>query len=220
VNIHVISPSSDLSRLTLTCRERLLEHSLPFLARFVELMLAAGTVPTVENMPPVLRMRRSDFAFTPIGMASEDLRWLVERIPGLEILVDTSHAGLYLNARRLEPDPGHVWSEPLRSYLNLLPREARAEVRPGVPPEAHPEVPDLIGYMQSLGPALRNAQISNASGVLGEGLAYAEGDLDLDPAIRWLGQHVDHIVTEPLEASNDDAVLMRDALRRMRLALA
>jgi len=82
------------------------------------------------------------------------------------------------------------------------------------------EAPDLVGYMQSLEPHVENAQISNAFGVLGEGLAYGEGDFDLDPAIRWLGQHAGHIVTETLEANNDDAVLMRDALRRMRLAVA
>jgi hypothetical protein len=204
VNIHVISPSSDLSRLTLECRAALLGRAVPFLASFVELMHAAGAVPTVENMPPVLRMRRSDFAFTPIGMASADLRWLAERLPGLRVLPDTSHAGLYLNARTLEPDPQYPWSTPLRTYLRALPEEA----------------PDLVGFIQSLAPHVENAQIANASGVLGEGLAYGEGDFDLDPAIRWLGQHAHHIVTEPLEANNDDAVLMRDALSRMRMALA
>jgi hypothetical protein len=204
VNIHVISPSADLSRLTLECRATLLARAVPFLARFVELMQAAGAVPTVENMPPVLRMRRSDFAFTPIGMASEDLRWLVERLPGLRVLPDTSHTGLYLNARALAPDPRYPWSTPLAAYLHALPAEA----------------PDLVGYMQSLEPYVENAQVSNASGVLGEGLAYARGDFDLDPAIRWLGQHAGYIVTETIEADNDDAVLMRDALRHMRLAVA
>lgn len=204
VNIHVISPSSDLSRLTLECRAALLERAVPFLTRFVELMQGAGAVPTVENMPPVLRMRRSDFAFTPIGMASADLRWLVARVPGLRLLPDTSHTGLYLNARRLTPDPANQWSTPLRNYLDQLPAEA----------------PDLVGYMQSLEPHVENAQISNASGVLGEGLAYGEGDFDLDPAIRWLGEHARHIVTETIEADNDDAVRMRDALQRMRTALA
>src|SRR5467141_2474246 len=38
VNIHVISPSPDLSRLTLECRAALLERAVPFLARFVGLM--------------------------------------------------------------------------------------------------------------------------------------------------------------------------------------
>src|SRR3984893_9560005 len=193
VNIHVISPSADLSRLTLDCRSALLERAVPFLTRFVELMQGAGAVPTVENMPPVLRMRRSDFAFTPIGMASEDLRWLVERLPGLRLLPDTSHAGLFLNARRVQPDPQYPWSAPLRTYLNALPEEA----------------PDLVGYMQSLGPHVENAQISNASGILGEGLAYGEGEFDLDPAIRWLDHHARHIVTETIEANNDAAVLMR-----------
>jgi hypothetical protein len=204
VNIHVISPNPDLSRLTLECRAALLERALPFLARFVTLMQDAGAVPTVENMPPVLRMRRSDFAFTPIGMASDDLRWLVERLPGLRLLLDTSHTGLYLNARSLAPDPTQSWSVPLADYLQKLPQEA----------------PDLVGYMQSCLPHVENAQISNASGVLGEGLPYAAGDFDLDPAIRWLGQHTQHIVTETIEPDNDHAVYMRDALRRVRVVLA
>src|SRR5438874_490345 len=127
VNIHVISPSPDTVRLSLECRASLLDRALPFLARFVDLMLAAGAVPTVENMPPVLRMRRSDFAFTPIGMAADDLRWLVERLPGLRVLADTSHAGLYLNARRLPPDPAYAWSVPLASYLRQLPDEAAGQ---------------------------------------------------------------------------------------------
>jgi hypothetical protein len=204
VNIHAISPGPDLSRLTLACRATLLARAVPFLRRFVELMHAAGAVPTVENMPPVLRMRRGDFVFTPIGMASADLRWLVERVPGLRVLPDTSHAGLYLNARTLDPDPQYAWSAPLRTYLDALPGEAA----------------DLVGFMQSLAPYVENAQISNASGVLGEGLAYGDGDFDLDPAIRWLGQHAQHIVTETIEANNDDAVRMREAFGRMRLALA
>jgi hypothetical protein len=208
VNIHVISPSPDISRLSLECRAALLERALPFLARFVDLVLAADAVPTVENMPAVLRMRRSDFAFTPIGMATDDLCWLVDRLPGLRVLADTSHAGLYLNARRLPPDPAYAWSAPLHAYLNELPHEATAT-----------SAVSVVDYLQHL-PDVENAQVSNARGVLGEGLAYADGDFDLDPAIRWLGAHARHIVTETIEASNDDAVLMRDALRRMRMVLA
>ncbi len=203
VNIHVIAPSSDLTRLTLECRAALLQKALPFVVRFVELMQGAGAVPTIENMPPVLRMRRGDFAFTPIGMASDDLQWLVERAPGLRVLADTSHAGLYLNARRLVPDPAYTWSAALISYLRKLPSDQ----------------PDLESYLQQL-PELENAQVSNAEGILGEGLAYDRGDLDLDPAIRWLGGHTRHIVTETIEANNDDAILMRDALRRMRMVLS
>jgi len=203
VNIHVIAPSPDLTRLSLECRADLLDRAVPFLAHFVELMQKAGAVPTVEHMPPVLRMRRSDFVFTPIGMTSADFRYLVAWLPALRVLVDTSHAGLYLNARRLPPDPAYAWSAPLRAYLDLMPAE--------------PD--DLVGFMANL-PALENAQISNAAGLLGEGLAYSEGELDLDPAIAWLGEHTQHIVTETLEADNDVAVNMRDALQRMRAALA
>jgi hypothetical protein len=203
VNIHVISPSPDTARLTRDCRAALLERAVPLLARFVELVRAAGAVPTVENMPPVLRMRRGDFAFTPIGMAADDLRWLTDRVAGLRVLADTSHAGLYLNARRLPPDPEHAWSAPLASYLYDLP----------------PDPLDLVGYLDHL-PSVENAQVSNARGILGEGLAYDDGDFDLDPAIRWLGAHAKHIVTETIEANNDDAQLMRDALRRVRMVLA
>jgi hypothetical protein len=203
VNIHLIAPSTELARLTLDCRQKLLETALPFLARFCQLMHDAGAVPTIENMPPVLRMRRSDFAFTPIGMCAADLAFAVSHVEGLEILADTSHAGLYLNARNTAADPQYDWSEPLRQYLNELP----------------PDPPDLLGYLQGL-PTPINAQISNAQGALGEGLPYAEGDFDLDPAITWLGSTAQHIVTETLEPNNDDAVFMRDALSRMRAVLA
>jgi hypothetical protein len=203
VNIHVIAPDPDVSRLTVPCRAALLDRAVPFLTRFVELMQTAGAVPTVEHMPPVLRMRRSDFVFTPIGMASADFRWLVEWIRGLRILVDTSHAGLYLNARRQPPDPKHPWSERLSAYLAELPEEPA----------------DLTQFL-GMFPNLENAQVSNASGVLGEGLAYGEGDFDLDPTIAWLGEHARHIVTETLESNNDDAVQMREALVRMRAILA
>src|SRR5262249_53913618 len=63
VNVHLIAPSSDVTRLTLECRWALLERSVKFVNFFVDLMVKAGAVPTLENMPPVLRMRRSDFAF-------------------------------------------------------------------------------------------------------------------------------------------------------------
>jgi hypothetical protein len=203
VNIHVIAPGADLSRLSLDCRAELLERAVPFLAEFVEMIQAAGAIPTVEHMPPVLRMRRADYVFTPIGMASADFHFLLGQVSGLRTLADTSHAGLYLNARRLAPDPRFAWSQPLHAYLEQLPEEPR----------------DLVGFMAAL-PELENAQLSNAAGVLGEGLAYAEGDFDLNLAARWLAANVRHIVTETLEVNNDEAVLMRDALRRMRLALA
>ena len=212
VNIHAIAPSDDLALLTLEARAELLRRAVPFFRLFVDAMQAADTVPTVENMPPVLRMRRGGFFFTPIGMAGEDLRWLVEQAPGLAILPDTSHAGLYLNARRvadgqLEPGPDaqdQPWLEPLLAYLRQLP----------------PEPADLLGYFKSFAPHVVNAQISNAAGILGEGLPYAEGDFDLDPVIAWLGAEAQHIVTETLDPDPNDARFMRDCLVHMRAVLA
>ncbi len=214
VNVHLMSASQDLSRLTLREHDALLERSLPFLRFFVDVVARAGAVPTIEHVPPVARMRQGGFYFTPIGMASADLRWTVERVPGLAILPDTSHAGLYLNARAAAtaprpPAPEPVtrrepWLDPLLAYICQLPEEA----------------PSLLGYFESLAPHVENAQISNAAGLLGEGLPYADGDFDLDPTIRWLGEHARHIVTETLEPDQDDAVFMRDALKRMRKVLA
>ena len=211
VNIHVIAPSDDLSRLSLECHDDLLSRCVPFLRHFVAVTEQAGAIPTVENMPPVLRMRRGGFYFTPIGMASEDLRWLVERVPGLKILPDTSHAGLYLAARRAaggdsaasRDATGQPWLDALLAFVRMLPAEA----------------PDLLGYFASFAPHVVSAQISNASGMLGEGLPYAEGDYDLGPTIRWLGSNAHYVVTETLEAANDDARHMRDALRHMRQVL-
>ncbi len=208
VNIHLIAPSDDLSRLTVATRDSLLARAVPFFQRFAEVTLAAGAVPTVENMPPVMRMRVGGWYFSSIGMASEDLRWLVDRVPALKILPDTSHAGLYLTARAVArssaPRGGAApWQEPLFAYLRQLPDEA----------------PDLLGYCQSLAPAVANAQVSNSAGLLGEGLPYGDGDYDLDPVIAWLGRNTEHIVAETLEPDNDNAVTMRDALRRMRLVL-
>lgn len=210
VNIHAIAPSADLTRLTLTHRAELLQHAAPFFQHFVQHMQQAGTIPTVENMPPVLRMRRGGYYFTPIGMAGADLRWLCQQAPGLAILPDTSHAGLYLNARRAAEDrdvrdaAGQPWVDALLNYVRELP----------------PESPNVLGYFQSFGGLVANAQVSNASGLLGEGLGYAEGEFDLDPTIRWLGASAQHIVTETLERNQDDAAGMKDALRRMRAALA
>jgi hypothetical protein len=211
VNIHLIAPSSDVERLTLACRQRLLERAVRFVHFFVEVMDNVGVVATLENMPPVLRMRRDDFAFTPIGMCAADLQWMAERVPGVRVLIDTSHAGLYLNARRAASEGSHAgpstpetpWQEPLLRYVRQLPADG----------------PTVLEYVQAFGATLENAQISNAAGLLGEGLAYAEGELELDPIVAWLGAHTRHIVTETLEPDHDDAVHMKDALRRMRAAV-
>jgi sugar phosphate isomerase/epimerase len=156
INLHPIAASADRAVLTLEHRAALLRRAVPFLRHFADLTRAAGAVPTIENLPPVLRMRTGACYFTAIGMASEDLRWLVDRVPGLAILPDTSHAGLYLNARRMAgqagmerrgdtetrggedwerewPSPDSPWLGPLLDYVRQLPDEP----------------PELLGYLQS-----------------------------------------------------------------------
>src|SRR5205823_1502964 len=135
-------------------------------------------------------------------------------IPGLEVLADTSHAGLYLNAKRAPADEQGALRPP------GTPRKRNKRTNGDIPTELFqpllefvrqlPHEPDLLGYVKALRP--RNAQVSNAGGLLGEGLPYAEGDFRLDPVIAWLGQTAEHIVTETLEPDVDDAVHMRDAL--------
>lgn len=213
VNIHVIAPSDDLACLTVDWHDEALRRAVPFLRTFVEVTSAAGAVPTVEHVPPVLRMRQGGYFFSPIGMAAPDLLWLVDAVPGLAILGDTSHAGLYLAARaaadgRRAPDPearGAAWLEPLLAFIRQLP----------------PEPDTVLEYLRRFTPHLVNAQVSDAAGLLGEGLPYGSGEAELDAVIGWMGRGVvQHLVTETLEANNDDAVAMRDALRRMRQVLA
>lgn len=208
VNIHLIAPSDRLERLTCDWRSRLLDAAIPFLHIFVDVTRAAGAIPTIENMPPVLRMRHGGFYFTPIGMCHEDLVEMTDAVDGLEILVDSSHAGLYLNARAAAKSSalledvsiGTDWFEALSKFLLQLPAEPT----------------DLLSFLQVFGPRVVDAQISNAAGLLGEGLPYSEGEFDLDPVISWLNQSTQFIVSETLEPNNDDARYMRDALRNMR----
>ncbi len=51
--------------------------------------------------------------------------------------------------------------------------------------------------------------VSNAAGLLDEGLPYDEGDADLDGAVRRLAPHTRYFVTEPLDPDENRAVLKR-----------
>ena len=51
------------------------------------------------------------------------------------------------------------------------------------------------------------AHVSNAHGVLGEGLPYGSGDLDLDPVVRRLAALVPFIVAEISEPDPMQLVL-------------
>jgi hypothetical protein len=207
VNIHAIAPTSSPANLDLASRQACLERGLDLVRFFVDEISTSGAIPTIENMPPVLRMRQGGFFYSPIGMASEDLVWLCERAPGLRCTLDLSHAGLYVNCQRyargiasLHEDQGGC------PELFDLARQFSL-------------VDDVQAYAASLGPELLTCHVSNATGLLGEGEPYDCGELALDGLISELASVVSYFVTETLEADPDHAVEMRRALEAMRRVL-
>jgi len=202
-NVHAIAPDADPAGLTLENRECLLERALGPLRYFAELALGAGIVPTIENMPPILRMRESGFFYSAIGMPPQDMVMLARAVPGVHVILDTSHAQLYLNVRRgVQEDVTGQDLGPLRRFV----REA-------------PGVDTIDEYVDVLGDTMIASHVANAGGLLGEGLPYDEGDLDLDTLIPRLAARARYLVTETLEPDNDCADLMREARQRALLAL-
>ena len=203
-NIHAIAPDENPAHLTLATRERLLEQAEGPLRFFADLALGAGIVPTIENMPPILRMRESGFFYTAIGMPPQDMVQLAQTVPGVRVILDTSHTQLYLNVRRgvHEEIPGRDLSG-LRRFV--------AEA---------PGVDSLDEYVDTLGETIIASHVANAAGLLGEGLPYSEGDIDLDALLRKLAPVTQYLVTETLEPDNNCADLMRDARDRALRALS
>jgi sugar phosphate isomerase/epimerase len=202
-NVHAIAPDADPAALTPENRSALLERAAEPARFFAELALAAGVMPTVENMPPILRMRESGFYYSAIGMPPQDLTELVARVAGLRVVLDVSHAQLYVNLRRGADEriDGHDIG-PLRRFV--------ADV---------PGVDSFEDYVDALGETVVACHVANASGLLGEALPYGEGDLDLDTLMPALAERVRYLVTETLEPDNDRAAFMRDAQARMLRAL-
>lgn len=202
-NVHAIAPDGEPSGLTLENRARLLDRALGPLRFFADVALTAGIVPTIENMPPILRMRESGFYYSAIGMPPQDMVELAQAVPGVRVILDTSHAQLYLNVRRgvREDVPGQDLG-PLRRFC----QEA-------------PGVDSMDAYVDVLGETVIASHVANAAGLLGEGLPYGEGDIDLDRLLVRLAPQVRYLVTETLEPDNNRADLMREARDRALLAL-
>ncbi len=114
-------------------------------------------------------MRTGGVFLSPIGGHWRDLLAWRERIPELGFTFDTSHAALF---------------------------RAFAAAYPSLFGLSDDEELDLGRYVEELGPAADVAHVSNAHGVLGEGLPYPAGDLDLDPVVRRLASLVPFIVAE------------------------
>jgi nucleoside-diphosphate-sugar epimerase/sugar phosphate isomerase/epimerase len=152
-----------------------------------------GVKPLIENVPPVLRMRTGGVFLSPVGGHWLDLlRWR-ERIPELGFTIDTSHAALF------------------RSFAGAY---------PGLFGLASDEGLDLLRYVDELGAAAEVAHVSDAHGLLGEGLPYGSGELQLDPVVRRLGELVPFIcaeINEPDPGRSDD---MKAGYRAIERALA
>ena len=200
VNIHCVDGSPDPGVLGEAQRRESLERALPFLTWYAALCRDAGIVPLIENVPPICRMRRSAFIYTPIGVEPQDLVSCAEAVPGLGVTLDTSHAQLAVNAFRGVPSDA-VLETAARFY------------------QAHGGPETLREYIEPMLPWIVSAHVSNAAGLLDEGLPYAEGDADLDGAVRQLATTARYIVTEPLDQDEDAAPLKRDMQRHLERVL-
>jgi nucleoside-diphosphate-sugar epimerase len=165
----------------------------PFLRFYVEACTSRGIEPLIENVPPVLRMRTGGIYLSQVGGHWRDLSAWRGRIPELAFTLDTSHAALF------------------RSFASAYPALFEVE---------RPEDLELARYVAELGAATRVAHVSNARGLLGEGLPYGSGELDLDPIVRRLGDLVPYIVAEINEPDPARSVEMKNGYAAIESALA
>jgi nucleoside-diphosphate-sugar epimerase/sugar phosphate isomerase/epimerase len=165
-----------------------------FLTFFADACAGHGVAPLIENVPPVLRMRTGGAFLTPIGGHWHDLLAWRERVPALGFTLDTSHAALF---------------------------RAFAAAYPTLFGLAGDEGLELERYVEELGPHAQVAHVSNASGVLGEGLEYdaRDGELDLDPIVARLAQLVPYVVAEINEPDHRVSPRIKDGYRHIERAL-
>ena len=117
----------------------------------------------------VLRMRTGGVFLSPVGGHWRDLLDWRERVPELGFTLDTSHAALF------------------RSFAAAYPSLFGLAVRRGARARA---------LRRGARAGAEVAHVSDAHGLLGEGLNYGSGELDLDPVVRRLGELVPFIVAE------------------------
>lgn len=200
--IHLIAPTRDAADLRAGGRDERLARAMPLLRFYQERCVAAGLAPTIENIPPVARMREGAVVFSTLGVEPDDLAACCESLPGLCVTFDTSHAGLYLGALAADPATTEPESRPAVEYYC-----------------ARGRVTTLDEYLDQIERWVVNVHISNAAGLLGEGLPYGEGDFDLDQIVPRLAATARFLVTETLEPDPDHAVYMRDASTRITAAM-
>src|SRR5205809_3527922 len=166
-----------------------------FLRFYASACTSRGVIPLIENVPPILRMRTGGVFLSPIGGHWRDLLEWRERVPDLRFTVDTSHAALF------------------RSFV---------VVYPGLFGLESAEHLELERYVEELGPCAEVAHVSDAHGLLGEGLPYGAGELkdQLDPAVRRIGELVRYVVAEINEPDPARSTDMKAGYRAVERALA
>jgi nucleoside-diphosphate-sugar epimerase len=164
-----------------------------FLRFYASACTAADVTPLIENVPPVLRMRTGGVFLSPVGGHWRDLQVWCDRVDGLRVTLDTSHAALFANFSAAYP-----------SLFGLASDDGLA----------------LERYVEELLPLTDVAHVSDARGLLGEGLPYGSGELELDPVVRRLGQRVPFIVAEINEPDPGRSEDMKAGYRAVARALA
>lgn len=194
--VHLIAPTDDLGGVESEEAERLVDACLPLTRYYAARCTGAGIVPTVENVPPVARMREARLMTSPIGGPPEHLSRLADRVDGLRFTVDTSHAQLFLNAANAAGCEGE---------FAALTRSAAASSR----------ARSMADFLAPLRGRIETVHVSDAEGLLGEGLPYGQGAMDLDSAVDLLLPETRWVVTEILEPDPDRSEAMREAWRRI-----
>ena len=124
--IHAIAPTVDSGSFDDAGHRELMERSLTLLRFYRDQCLAQGITPTLENVPPVLRMREGRFMHSVIGMEPLDLIKLSQLVPGVKAIIDVSHAQLYLNAVNL---PAELVPAEWRWLIDFIQRRAKVRLR-------------------------------------------------------------------------------------------
>ena len=198
-NVHIVAPTTSATELTADNRQRALKQALPFVRFYVKGCIDAGLVPQIENIPPVGRMRESAFVFSAIGTTPDDLLAVHDLVPDVRFTVDVSHAALAVNWQNVALSDVVPDLRPVATYARAI---ATAM--------------DLTAWVASAADLTTTVHVSNASGLLGEGLGYAEGDENLDRTLKTLVGSVPYFVTETLEVNPEHATGMRETQSRLQ----
>jgi len=164
-----------------------------FLTFFAEACRSRGVAPLIENVPPVLRMRTGGVYLTPIGGHWRDLLEWTARVPGLGVTLDTSHAALFEHFVAACP--------------TVFGLDSAEELT-------------LERFVAELAPLTRVAHVSGAHGLLGEGLPFGVGEVDLAPAVAALGAAADFLVAEVNEPDPAASPDMKAGYRELERLLA